>query len=434
MQVTDTRPKSKQAYKDLCKVIPAGVSSAGRAFKGFDEHPLIAKEGKGDLLTDIDGNTYIDYCCSWGALIHGHANPAINKVVIEQVEKGSMFGLSSEPEEKLANHILSRYPCIDQIRFVNSGTEATMSAIRLARGYTGKEIIIKFIGNYHGHADFLLVQAGSGVANISPTSSSAGIPTPIVSQTYCLPYNDTEAFKKVMNDPQIANNIAGVIIEPIAGNMGVVEASKQFLNTLREETKRIGALLIFDEVINGFRVASGGAVEYFGIEPDLLCLGKIMGGGYPAAAFGAKREVMQMLAPEGPVYQAGTLSGNPIAMQAGAKALELLAEPGVYEELEAKTRLITAPIQQWIHENNAQMCVHQVGSMFTLFFGATKVENFDDVQQLNHKKFMEFFKHLLWNGVFIPPSQYEASFVSTAHTKEHLEKTRDVILDFLAKN
>lgn len=434
MLTTAHRPVSQQLFEKLKSLIPGGVSSAGRAFKGFDETPLIAAEGHGDTLTDVDGNHYIDYCCSWGALLHGHSHPKIVDAVAKQLQKGSMFGLSCEQEGQLAQKIIDLHPSVEMVRFVNSGTEATMSAIRLARGFTGKELLIKFIGNYHGHADFLLVQSGSGVANISPTSTSAGIPDSIVKNTYCLPFNDPAVFKEIIQKPEISSNLATVIIEPIAGNMGTIPATMEFLELLRNETKRVGAMLIFDEVMTGFRVARGGAEEHYGIHPDIACFGKVMGGGFPTAAFGARKEIMEQLAPLGPVYQAGTLSGNPIAMVAGCASLELASAPETYRELDRKTRIITDPIKQWTEAQGADLCVNQVGGMFSLFFGANSVKNFSDVQQLNHKLFMKYFRHLLYEGIFIPPSQYEACFISTVHTDENLEKTRDAILDFLKKN
>lgn len=429
-QITD-RPKTKRIYDELCQVIPGGVDSPVRSCKSMQQMPMVVASAKEDLLTDVDGNTYIDYCGSWGSLIHGHANPQILNAIQKRMSLGTSFGITTAIEGQLARKIIEMMPAIEKIRFVSSGTEATMSVARLARGFTKRDIIIKFSGHYHGHADFFLVQAGSGVFGLSPTSSSAGIPDDIVKHTICLPFNDIDTCRTVFHEAHLRDKIAAVILEPIAGNMGLVPASPQFLQMLREETGKIGALLIFDEVISGFRVGPGGAQELYNITPDLTCLGKIMGGGLPAAAFGGRRDIMDYLAPLGPVYQAGTLSGNPLAMEAGLTALNMLSTPKFYEDLERKTNILTKPIKDALAQKKAMACVQQVGSMFTLFFGLRSVSHMDDAHKLDTNTYASLFRFLFANGVYIPPSQHEAWFVSTAHSEEHLVRTRDLILEFI---
>jgi len=412
-------------FQKLCEVIPGGVNSPVRSCRGLLDEPLIIERGFGDTIEDIHGRTYIDYCGSWGALIHGHAHPKILEAVEKRMQKGTTFGIATLIEEKLARKVVSLVDSIESVRFVNSGTEATMSAARLARGFTKRKKIIKFIGHYHGHADFFLVKAGSGVAGLAE-SSSAGIPEEIVQHTICLPFNDLELVEKAINE-----EIAAVILEPITGNMGVVPADPEFMTMLREKTKQVGALLIADEVITGFRVSLKGAQPLYGIEADLTCLGKVVGGGFNAAAFGGRREIMDQLAPLGSVYQAGTLSGNPLAMEAGLQALSLLEVDGFYEELERKTDLITKPVKKFIQECDLPAALQQVGSMFTLFFGPRQVCSFADTEELDHDKFAQFFRFMLDRGIYIPPSPYEAWFVSSAHSEEHLQRTKEAILDFL---
>lgn len=425
------RLKSRATYQKLCEVIPGGVNSPVRAISGLEEFPIVADHAYEDQIIDVDGNAYIDYCGSWGALIHGAAHPEILNAAKYRMEKGTTFGMTTPIEEKMARKIVDLIPSIEKIRFVSTGTEATMSAVRLARGFTGKNLIVKFSGNYHGHADFFLVKAGSGVSFLN-ASSSAGIPDDIVKQTICLPYNDVQACLEIFKDLKYQNQIAAVILEPIAGNMGLVPASHEFIQMLVKETKRIGALLIFDEVMTGFRVALGGAQSLYGIIPDLTCFAKIIGGGFPAAAFGGRADVMNCLAPLGSVYQAGTLSGNPVAMEAGLKALELLEKPKVYEELERKTNIITKSVIEYIKTHDLDACIQQAGSMFTLFFGLKKVNNVEEASKLNALQYKQFFSFMFRNGVYVPPLQMEAWFVSMAHREENLEKTRDLILEFLA--
>lgn len=427
------RLKSLDVYQKLCEVIPGGVNSPVRACKGVAEIPVIAAEASGDLLCDVDGRSYIDYCGSWGALIHGHAHPQIIQSAIKRMQKGSSFGLTTSIEEQLARKVTEIIPSIEKVRFVSSGTEATMSAVRLARGYTQKKYLVKFVGNYHGHADYFLVKAGSGVAELCPSSTSAGIPSELVQHTLCINYNDIEQLQEVFKNPLYQNDIAAVILEPVAGNMGVVAADKSFIQAIVDLCKAHDSLVIFDEVMTGFRVAYRGAQQLYQVTPDLTTLGKIVGGGFPAAAFGGRKEIMDYLAPLGPVYQAGTLSGNPVAMEGGLQSLAMLNDDGFYEELERKTCLIADPVRAFFRESQIPGCVQQVGSMFTVFFGVNEVKSYEDAKKCDFERFKEFFCYLLENGVYIPPLQMEAWFVSMAHTDEHLEKTRDLIIQFLKK-
>lgn len=419
------KSKSQATYEKLCEVIPGGVSSPARACIGMEQNPLIVESGAKDCIYDVDGRRFIDYCCSWGALIHGHCHPEIMKEVRKRMVMGTSFGISTPIEEKLARKIGQHMSSIEKVRFVNSGTEATMSAVRLARGFTGRDTIVKFNGNYHGHADYFLVHAGSGLSQL-PTSSSAGIPQSVVSDMVSLPYNDIETCRNFLQTHQVA----AVIVEPIAGNMGVVPAKKEFLEMLREETAKSGALLILDEVISGFRVALGGAQSLYNIKPDLTCLGKVVGGGFPLAAFGGREDIMNYLAPLGPVYQAGTLAGNPIAVEAGLQALTLIERSGYYAELERKTEMITKPVRDYIEKKGINACIQQVGSMFTVFLGAKSISNGEEAKRLDNKVFAKFFRHMFSNGIYIPPSQQEAWFVSSVHEYGHLEQTREAIISF----
>ena len=431
MTTARIRTKSDQTYQALNSVIPAGVNSPVRACPGLDMTPLVVDYAYGDTLVDVDGHHYIDYCLSWGALIHGHAHPQIVQGVTDRIKKGTSFGCTTPVEERLAKKVIDFVPSIEKVRFVSSGTEATMSAVRLARGYTNRRIVIKFSGNYHGHADSFLVQAGSGAMGLNGTSTSSGVPKEFFQWTACLPYNDIAAFDAFISDKKIAQDIACVIIEPISANMGLVAATRPFLEHLRKRTKEIGALLIFDEVVTGFRIGKNGAQGFYGITPDITCLGKIVGGGFPAACFGGKKEIMELLAPLGTVYQAGTLSGNPVAMEAGFQALCLLEKEGFYEELEEKTSLVTRPIKEFLAKNKMNACLQQVGSCFTIFFGKTEIINVNDAKACEKDRFSSFFRYLFDRGIYIPPSQFEVWTVSSAHTEEHLQKTRDVCLEFL---
>lgn len=425
------KTKTQKTFEKLCEVIPGGVNSPVRSCKAMGQLPLIAERGERDLVYDVDGNCYIDYCGSWGPLIHGHCHPEILSHVQKRMAMGTSFGMTTAIEERLAREIVNLMPSIEKIRFVSSGTEATMSVARLARGATGRSLIVKFTGHYHGHADFFLIRAGSGVAGLTPNSMSAGIPPEILMHTACLPFNNIEETRAFLNEHR--EKVAAVILEPIAANMGVVAAKPEFMKMLREETLKIGALLIFDEVITGFRVSLRGAQDLYDIKPDLTCFGKIIGGGFPAAAFGGRRDIMDHLAPLGKVYQAGTLSGNPVAMEAGLQSLLLLKREGFYEELERKTNIITDPIREWLAKHHAPVCLNQVGSLFTLFFGRHSIESMEEAQQLDLNKFAQFFRYMFDNGVYIPPLQYEAWFVSMAHKESNLRKTRDLVLNFLKK-
>ncbi|MBA3238722.1 MAG: glutamate-1-semialdehyde 2,1-aminomutase [Parachlamydiaceae bacterium] len=427
-----TRINSQKIYDKLCQVIPGGVNSPVRSCKGVEQLPMVVERGFQDLIYDADGHSYIDFCGSWGALIHGHAHPAILAAATAKMALGTSFGITTEIEEQIANKVVGLIDSVDKIRFVSSGTEATMSAVRLARGYTARDMIVKFDGNFHGHADFFLVRAGSGVLELNQTASSAGIPDTLVQETISLPYNNEEVCKAFLLDPMNRNKIAAVILEPVAANMGVVPATDSFIKMLRSVTEEIGALLIFDEVITGFRVALGGAQAMYGVKPDLTCFGKIIGGGFPAAAFGGRKDIMDCLAPLGSVYQAGTLSGNPVAMAAGLEALTLLQQDNFYENLERKTKILTGPIQDYLEAHpNLQVCLQERGSMFTLFFGMRKVLNVAEAQQSDAKLYGKFFRYLFDNGVYIAPLQWESWFVSNVHTEENLLKTRNLVLTFL---
>jgi glutamate-1-semialdehyde 2,1-aminomutase len=425
------RPKSQKIYEQLCQVIPGGVNSPVRACKSMGQTPLVIDHAYRDLIVDADGHTYIDYCGSWGALIHGHAHPSILEAVRKRLEKGTSFGITTALEGEIAQEVIHRIDSIEKMRFVSSGTEATMTVARLARGFTKREMIVKFSGNYHGHADFFLVQAGSGVLEVSSSASSDGIPEEIVKHTISLPYNDIEACRRCFSHSDYQHRIAAVILEPIAGNMGVIPADPAFIQFLRKETEKIGALLIFDEVITGFRVDAKGAQHLYNVKPDLTCFGKIIGGGFPAAAFGGRREIMDCLAPLGPVYQAGTLSGNPLAMEAGLQSLRLLQRPGFYEELQRKTNLLLEPIKAQIKKKNWNACIQQVGSMFTLFFGRKQVRNLHEAMEVDGQLYARFFRTLFNEGIYIPPSPHEAWFISEAHEDQHLNKTREAILAFM---
>ncbi|CRX39373.1 glutamate-1-semialdehyde 2,1-aminomutase [Estrella lausannensis] len=424
------RKRSQEIFKALQTVIPGGVNSPVRSFKDLLETPVVAREGRGALLIDADGNEWIDYVQSWGALIHGHAHPRIVRKAEEQLKRGSTFGMTTEIEEKLARKIIERVPSVEKIRFVSSGTEATMSALRLARGFTKRDLIVKFSGNYHGHADMLLVRAGSGLLGMNATSSSEGVPSETVSNTVCLPFNDLNALKLLFR--QRGQEIAAVIIEPVAGNMGVVPATEAFMTSLREETSKAGALLIFDEVMTGFRLGLRGAQSIYDTIPDITCFAKIIGGGFPAAAFGGRREIMDILAPLGAVYQAGTLSGNPVAMASGLEAILMTEEKGFYEDLERKARILADPVARFIEEEGIDASMQRVGSMVTLFFGRRSVGSMEEALQTDQSLFKRFFLHMLERGILIPPSPFEAWFISAAHEESHLIATKEAIMEFVS--
>lgn len=428
------RTETKIAFEKLSKVLPGGVNSPVRAFSALSAAPLVASRGCGSKITDVDGNEFIDYCMSWGALILGHAHPSITSKVKEQVDQGSSFGVSTLIESEIALEVQKIMPHMEKMRFVSSGTEATMSAIRLARGYTGRKKIIKFVGNYHGHSDFFMISAGSYMNLLENKPSTLGIPEESVQNTIVLPFNDVPSCAKFFNEYNNLNDIAAVIIEPVAGNIGVVPASNEFLELLRVKTQEIGSLLIFDEVMTGFRVGLKGCSGLYGINPDLTCLGKIVGGGFPAAAFGGKAEIMDCLAPTGQIFQAGTLSGNPVAMQAGLATLKEIQKPKFYEQLSSKMDRLLGCIYSYIKEKDLNMCIQRVGSMFTFFFGMKEIKTSHDLTKIDRDLFDRFFSYMLASGVYISPSCFEANFLSSAHTFADIDYTKEVILEFLKLN
>ncbi|MDE3056229.1 MAG: glutamate-1-semialdehyde 2,1-aminomutase [Verrucomicrobiota bacterium] len=420
------RPFSTAIYERASLAIPGGVNSPVRAAKGLLPVPLIVEKGKGAKVWDVDGHSYIDYCMSWGALILGHADPGICSLVSQRMEQGSSFGIATRGEVELAEEIQKRVPSMEKVRLVSSGTEATMTALRLARAYTGRSKFVKFIGHYHGHADPFLVRAGSGAS----FATSRGVPNATVQETIALPFNDFSVLRSLFASP-VASEIAAVILEPVAANMGVVPPHPDLLQFLREETKRIGALLIFDEVITGFRLSLQGAQGVFQIDPDLTCLGKIIGGGFPLAAVGGKREILDLLSPLGDVYQAGTLSGNPVAVAAGLATLKAIALPGFYEELERKSKRLALPIQEAIDRYKLPATLQRVGSLLTLFLGQKEVRSEEEAKACDFPLFARLFQRLFSRGIYIPPSPNEAWFVSAAHSDEEIDRTVAEVVDFL---
>lgn len=420
------RPKSQAAFAEAQTYIPGGVNSPVRALRAVGETPLFIERAEGTTLHDIDGHSYTDFCLSWGVFLLGHAHPGVLGPVSEAIQRGTSYGIPTLVETELARRVTELVPSMEQVRFVNSGTEAVMSAIRLARGFTGRNVIVKFVGCYHGHVDHLLVAAGSGVATMG-ASSSAGVPDSFVKYTACLPFNDPEAITDYF--ARHGDEVAAVIVEPVPANMGVVPPDEGFLSLLRRLTQEHGALLIFDEVITGFRLSRGGAQQLFGITPDLTTVGKIVGGGFPAAAFGGRREIMQLLAPLGPVYQAGTLSGNPVAMTAGIATLDLLGRPGTYEALHDKAARFFTALRGALEGKG--ILVNAVENMFTLFFTSEeKVRSFDDVSRCDTARFGRFFRYMLAHGIYISPSQFETCFVSVAHTEKELQHVVEVASGF----
>lgn len=411
---------SQKAFERARQVLVGGVNSPVRAFGAVGGMPIIVDRARGSQVWDADGNAYTDFICSWGALILGHADPAISAALAEQAARGTSYGMTTELEVQLAQMLQKALPSMERVRFVSSGTEATMSAIRLARAATGRNCFVKFEGGYHGHGDSFLVKAGSGLATFG-IASSPGVPEALAELTLNAPYNDLEAVERLFESH--GHDIAAVIIEPIAANMGVVTPLEGFLSELREVTHRHGALLIFDEVITGFRLCFGGAQNLFGVEPDLTTLGKIIGGGLPAAAYGGPRELMDQVAPLGPVYQAGTLSGNPLAMRAGIETLRRLAADGFYDSLERKSKTLGDAMQQALSETGIPGHVARAGSLLTLFFTAGPVEDYAKAQKSDTRRFASFFREMLRRKILLAPSQFEALFVSTAHSDEDIQRT-----------
>ena len=423
------RRRSQEIFERGRGVLVGGVNSPVRAFGAVGGAPIVVDRAEGSRLWDADGNEYIDYMCSWGALILGHAHPAVAAAIADQARRGTSFGMTTELEVELATMLQSGIPSLERVRFVSSGTEATMSAVRLARAATGRDLILKFEGGYHGHGDSFLAKAGSGLATFG-ISASPGVPQAVASLTLNAPYNDLEAVERVFATHPYG--IAAVIVEPVAANMGVVPPVSGFLAGLRDITRRHGALLIFDEVITGFRLCFGGAQTLYGIEPDLTTLGKIIGGGLPAAAYGGSRELMERVAPEGPVYQAGTLSGNPLAMRAGIETIKLLAKPGLYETLESKAKRLADGMIGALAEWSVAGSVARVGSLLTPFFAEAPVRNYSDAKRSDTRRFAAFFHEMLRRGVFLAPSQFEALFVSAAHTDDDIRNTVDACRDSVA--
>lgn len=413
-------PKSKELFSEAKRVIPGGVNSPVRAFGAVGMNPLFIQAGKGSRITDVDGNEYIDYVGSWGPLILGHAHPEVTKAVARALERGMTFGAPTELEVQMARIVASAIPSIEEVRMVSSGTEACMSALRLARGYTGRELIVKFEGGYHGHADSLLVKAGSGLATLG-NPSSAGVTKGAAAETIVLPYNNLEAVERVFRDK--GEQIAALIVEPVAANMGVILPRPDFLAGLRRITDDHGSILIFDEVITGFRVSYAAAQGFYNVNPDLTCLGKIIGGGLPVGAFGGRRDIMEKVAPVGAVYQAGTLSGNPIALTAGLTTIEILGHPGVYEELDKKGSRLADGLRQAVKDTGMAAQVTQVASLVGLFFTGREVYDYETASACDLNRYADFFAKMLEAGFYLAPSQFEAIFVSLAHTEEDIENT-----------
>jgi len=416
--------RSEELFLKAQTLLPGGVDSPVRAFRSVGSQPLFIDRGEGAYVFDVDGNRYLDYVLSWGPLILGHANDAISRVICETARKGTSFGAPSPLELELAKRVMGFYPSMERVRFVNSGTEATMSAIRLARAYTKRDYIIKFEGCYHGHADIFLVQAGSGVATLG-LPDSPGVPAATANQTLIAPYNDLEAVKKIFQN--YSQQIATIIVEPVAGNMGVVPPVEGFLEGLRTLSEEYNALLIFDEVMTGFRVHRGGAQALYNIKPDLTTLGKVIGGGVPVGAFGGRQEIMDLIAPAGPVYQAGTFSGNPLAMAAGVETLRILENPAVWENLNARSNQLKEGVISILRKKALNYQLQSVGSMFTLFFAENPITNWTTASLANREKYAQFFRNMLDYGVYLAPSQFEAGFLSSMHGEHEILLTLEAI-------
>jgi glutamate-1-semialdehyde 2,1-aminomutase len=412
--------KSHRLYKRACELIPGGVNSPVRAFRAVGGNPIFIDRAKGSKIYDVDGNAYIDYVLSWGPLILGHSHPKVVNALKKAAEKGTSYGAPTPLEIELAEAVLNVYPSMDKVRMVNSGTEATMSAIRVARGFTGRDKIIKFEGCYHGHADGLLVKAGSGATTFG-VPDSLGVPKSYAKNTITLPFNDIAALHSVIKNEW--KSVACVIIEPVVGNIGCVLPRPGFLESLRKLTKKFGIVLIFDEVMTGFRIAFGGAQAYYGITPDMTCLGKVIGGGLPVGAYGGKKEIMSMVSPEGPVYQAGTLSGNPLAMTAGIETLRILSKENTYTKLESTGALLEEGLVDAARKAGVKTRFYRAGTMFCTYFTNTDVIDYKTAKTSDTARFSRFFSAIIKKGVYIAPSQFEAGFISLAHTEKDIEKT-----------
>jgi glutamate-1-semialdehyde 2,1-aminomutase len=423
-----TLARSHALYEEAQTLLPGGVNSPVRAFHGVGGNPIFIDHASGPYLYDVDGNRYLDYIQSWGPMILGHCYPSVVEAVVQASKYGFSFGAPSQAESELARLVIESVPSVEMIRLVNSGTEAAMSALRLARAYTGRSKIIKFSGGYHGHADMLLVQAGSGVATMG-LPNSPGVPTEATVHTLSVAYNDSTAVEQLFRT--YPNDIAAIIVEPVAANMGVVLPEPGFLERLRELTQRYGALLIFDEVITGFRVALGGMQGRLGITPDLTCFGKIIGGGLPVGAYGGRRDIMQHVAPIGQMYQAGTLSGNPLAMAAGIATLTELRKPGQYEELERKTQTLNEGLQKAIHDSGIAGHVQSITGLACLFFTKAPVKDYDSAKLADTARFARYFWSMLAHGIYLPPSQFEAYFISLALEDAMIEETVQVVTTVL---
>lgn len=417
---SNRRPRTSELFERAQKILVGGVNSPVRAFRAVGGTPLVIDRAAGSRVWDVDGREYIDYVCSWGALILGHAHPDVVAAIANQAQRGTSYGMTSPLEIELGEMIARAIPSIEKIRFVSSGTEAAMSAIRLARGFTRRDLILKFVGGYHGHADAFLAEAGSGLATLS-ISASPGVPDAFARLTLNAPYNEVEAVERLF--AAHAGKIAAVIVEPVAANMGVVPPAAGFLESLRRITSRDGALLVFDEVITGFRLTYGAAQKVFSVQPDLTVLGKIIGGGLPVAAYGGRRDLMEMVAPLGPVYQAGTLSGNPLAMRAGLATLPKLQEAGFYHSLNAKAQYLANDLRDALRQSGISGWVNISGSLLTLFFTPDRATDYAEAKRSDVKLFARFFSEMLSRGVLLPPSQFEALFVSAAHTSDDIDRT-----------
>lgn len=413
-------PRSYRLFQRAREVIPGGVNSPVRAGKAVAQDPLFIEKGDGCRIYDVEGKEYIDYVCSWGPLILGHRHPEVIKAVQDVLARGVSFGAPVDLEVELAEMIVEAVDSVEMVRMVNSGTEATMSAVRAARAYTGRDVIVKFDGCYHGHADHLLVAAGSGVATLN-IPGSPGVPDAVVAHTLSLPYNDIGAFESLMKEK--GDEIAAVIVEPVAGNMGMVAPEPGFLEALRRETKKCGAVLIFDEVMCGFRVAWGGAQRLYGVHADLSCFGKIVGGGMPVGAYGGKKEIMEQIAPQGPVYQAGTLSGNPLAMAAGIATLKQLQKPGFYQALEENSARLSEGLGRIAQRTGVEVTLNRVGSMMGMFFTPGPVRNFEEAKTSDTERFAAYYRAMLEKGIYLAPSQFEAVFLSAAHETADIDTT-----------